>query len=175
MFLFKKLIAPFLMPVPFCLALVLLGLALLWFTRRQKAGEDLTTLGAGGVLLLGYGGRSGRGPAAAHARAAAHAGDGCVGLGRARALGGGARRRKVCRRWAARRHASVRGEPRASHRGHKTSATVAGKSSAALGRECLWLRRGRRDDARALRRAGRRPLCARTRLGLTRHRDAGRD
>jgi uncharacterized SAM-binding protein YcdF (DUF218 family) len=60
MFLFKKLIAPFLMPVPFCLALVLLGLALLWFTRRQKAGKYLTTLGAVVLLLLGYGAVSGR-------------------------------------------------------------------------------------------------------------------
>ena len=55
MFLFKKLLAPFLMPVPFCLALVLAGLALLWFTRRQRAGKWLTTLGAAGLLLLGYG------------------------------------------------------------------------------------------------------------------------
>ena len=39
MFLFKKLVAPFLMPVPFCMALVLLGLLLLWFTRRQRAGS----------------------------------------------------------------------------------------------------------------------------------------
>ncbi|MET0647949.1 MAG: ElyC/SanA/YdcF family protein [Pyrinomonadaceae bacterium] len=55
MFLFKKLVAPFLMPVPFCLALVLLGLALLWFTRRQKAGRRLATAGAVVLLLLGYG------------------------------------------------------------------------------------------------------------------------
>ena len=55
MFLFKKLVAPFLMPVPFSLALVLLGLALLWFTRRQRAGKWLATLGALLLLLLGYG------------------------------------------------------------------------------------------------------------------------
>jgi uncharacterized SAM-binding protein YcdF (DUF218 family) len=59
MFLFKKLIAPFLMPVPFCLALLLLGLALLWFTRRQRAGKSLATLGAVALLLLGYGAVSG--------------------------------------------------------------------------------------------------------------------
>ena len=41
MFLFKKLVAPFLMPVPFFLALLLAGLALLFFTRRQKAGRRL--------------------------------------------------------------------------------------------------------------------------------------
>ena len=55
MFLFKKLVAPFLMPVPFGLALVLLGLLLLWFTRRQRAGKRLATLGALLLLLLGYG------------------------------------------------------------------------------------------------------------------------
>ncbi len=55
MFLFKKLIAPFLMPVPFCLALLLAGLALVWFTRRQRAGKWLATAGAVALLLLGYG------------------------------------------------------------------------------------------------------------------------
>ena len=60
MFFFKKLITPFLMPVPFCLALVLLGLALLWFTRRQRAGRHLATAGAVVLLLLGYGFVSGR-------------------------------------------------------------------------------------------------------------------
>jgi uncharacterized SAM-binding protein YcdF (DUF218 family) len=60
MFLFKKLIAPFLMPVPFCLALVLSGLLLLWFTRRQRAGKWLATAGAVALLLLGYGSVSGR-------------------------------------------------------------------------------------------------------------------
>jgi uncharacterized SAM-binding protein YcdF (DUF218 family) len=60
MFLFKKLVSPFLMPVPFCLALVLVGLALLWFTRRQRAGKCLATLGAVALLLLGYGAVSGR-------------------------------------------------------------------------------------------------------------------
>ena len=60
MFLFKKLVAPFLMPVPFCLALLLAGLALLWFTRRQRAGRRLVTLGALLLLMFGYGAVSGR-------------------------------------------------------------------------------------------------------------------
>jgi uncharacterized SAM-binding protein YcdF (DUF218 family) len=60
MFLFKKLVAPFLMPVPFCLALLLAGLALLWFTRRRRAGTCLATAGAAALLLLGYGAVSGR-------------------------------------------------------------------------------------------------------------------
>jgi uncharacterized SAM-binding protein YcdF (DUF218 family) len=59
MFFFKKLVGPFLMPVPFCLALLLLGLALVWFTRRQRAGRWLATLGALALLLLGYGAVSG--------------------------------------------------------------------------------------------------------------------
>jgi hypothetical protein len=58
MFLFKKLVAPFLMPVPFCLALVLLGLLLPRLTRRSGAGRRLATLGALALLLLGYGSAS---------------------------------------------------------------------------------------------------------------------
>lgn len=59
MFFFKKLVAPFLMPVPFCLALVFAGLALLWLTRRQRAGKWLATVGASALLVLGYGAVSG--------------------------------------------------------------------------------------------------------------------
>lgn len=60
MFLFKKLITPFLMPVPFCMAVLLLGLALLWTGRGPRAGRRLATLGALLLLLLGYGAVSGR-------------------------------------------------------------------------------------------------------------------
>jgi uncharacterized SAM-binding protein YcdF (DUF218 family) len=60
MFLFKKLVAPFLMPVPFSLARLLLGLLLLWLTGRQRAGKRLATLGTLLLLLLGYGAVSGR-------------------------------------------------------------------------------------------------------------------
>jgi uncharacterized SAM-binding protein YcdF (DUF218 family) len=52
---FKKLVAPFLMPVPFCVALLLVGLLLLWFTRRQRAGKLFVTAGALLLTLLGYG------------------------------------------------------------------------------------------------------------------------
>jgi uncharacterized SAM-binding protein YcdF (DUF218 family) len=55
MFFFKKLIAPFLMPVPLCLTLLVVGLVLLWFTRRQRAGKYLATAGALLLLLFGYG------------------------------------------------------------------------------------------------------------------------
>ena len=60
MFLFKKLVAPFLMPVPVCLALLVAGLALLWFTRRQRAGKSLATAGALLLVLFGYGFASNR-------------------------------------------------------------------------------------------------------------------
>jgi len=54
MFLFKKLIAPFLMPVSVCLALLVAGLLLLWLTRRQRAGKWLATAGTLLLVLLGY-------------------------------------------------------------------------------------------------------------------------
>jgi uncharacterized SAM-binding protein YcdF (DUF218 family) len=60
MFLFKKLVAPFLMPVPVCLALLVAGLALLWFTGRQRAGKWLATAGALLLILFGYGFASNR-------------------------------------------------------------------------------------------------------------------
>lgn len=55
MFFFKKLVAPFLMPVPVCLALLVAGLLLLWLTGRQRAGKYLATAGALLLVLLGYG------------------------------------------------------------------------------------------------------------------------
>src|SRR4051812_47550956 len=60
MFLFKKLLAPFLMPVPFFFAWLLAGLVLVWFTRRQRAGKGLATLGTLGLLVLSYSAVSGR-------------------------------------------------------------------------------------------------------------------
>ena len=60
MFLFKKLVAPFLMPVPVCLALLVAGLALLWLTRRERAGKYLATAGVLLLVLFGYGFASNR-------------------------------------------------------------------------------------------------------------------
>jgi uncharacterized SAM-binding protein YcdF (DUF218 family) len=91
MFLFKKLLAPFLMPAPVCFALLLAGLALLWFTRRQRAGRWLATLGALAMLALGYGAVSGRLLASLEGRYAP-AGDVSASAGRVRwvvVLGGG--------------------------------------------------------------------------------------
>jgi uncharacterized SAM-binding protein YcdF (DUF218 family) len=49
MFLFKKTVAPLLFPLNLALEVLLLGLILLWFTRRQRFAR---TLVAGGWLLL---------------------------------------------------------------------------------------------------------------------------
>lgn len=54
MFLFKKIVPLFIFPVPLCLELLLLGLALLWFTRRQRAGKILVTAGTVLLLILSY-------------------------------------------------------------------------------------------------------------------------
>jgi uncharacterized SAM-binding protein YcdF (DUF218 family) len=55
MFMFKKVASHFLFPMPIGLGLAILGLLLLWFTRRQKAGKVLVTLGVALVLVLSYG------------------------------------------------------------------------------------------------------------------------
>jgi uncharacterized SAM-binding protein YcdF (DUF218 family) len=51
-FLFKKIVSPFLFPMPICLGLAFLGLGLVWFTQRQKAGKILITLGVTGLFLV---------------------------------------------------------------------------------------------------------------------------
>ena len=54
MFLFKKLIGPLLLPQSVCLVLLLVGLILLWFSRRQKLAKSITTLGVFLVLVTSY-------------------------------------------------------------------------------------------------------------------------
>lgn len=51
MFLLKKLVSYLLLPLPVALALLVAGLALLWFTTRQRTGKVLITT-ALGVLLI---------------------------------------------------------------------------------------------------------------------------
>jgi uncharacterized SAM-binding protein YcdF (DUF218 family) len=51
MFLMKKIVSRFFFPLPLSLELLLVGLFLLWFTRKQRAGKVLVTGGA--LLLLG--------------------------------------------------------------------------------------------------------------------------
>ena len=52
MFLFKKIVSPLFLPVPLCLEILILGLILIWFTRRQRAGKLVVTLGTLMLLLL---------------------------------------------------------------------------------------------------------------------------
>lgn len=54
MFMLKKLISAFLGPLPVCLGLLGVGLALLWFTRRQRAGKIVTSVGFGLLFVLSY-------------------------------------------------------------------------------------------------------------------------
>ena len=54
MFVLKKLLASLVLPLPFCLTLLLVGLGLLWFTQRQRAARWLITVGALLLLLLSY-------------------------------------------------------------------------------------------------------------------------
>ncbi len=55
MFLFKKLVAPFLDPFLICLELLLAGLVVLWFTRHQRLGKWLITISFALIVVLGQG------------------------------------------------------------------------------------------------------------------------
>jgi len=48
----KKIVSRFLFPVPLCLEILVIGLILLCFTRRQKAGKLLVSLGTALLLLV---------------------------------------------------------------------------------------------------------------------------
>jgi uncharacterized SAM-binding protein YcdF (DUF218 family) len=54
MFLFKRIVSSFLFPVPLCLEMLLVGLALLWFTRLQRAGKILVSVGTILLLAISY-------------------------------------------------------------------------------------------------------------------------
>ena len=60
MFLFKKVVAPLFSPVPLCLELLTVGLCLLMFTRKQRAGKVLVVCGVILLALLSTEGISGR-------------------------------------------------------------------------------------------------------------------
>lgn len=55
MFLFKKIVAPFLFPLSICLEILLTGLFTLWFTRRQKRGKIIVTIGFILLAMISYG------------------------------------------------------------------------------------------------------------------------
>ena len=54
MFLLKKIISPLFLPVPLCLEILLTGLVLLWFTRRQKLGKIVVSIGVILFATLSY-------------------------------------------------------------------------------------------------------------------------
>lgn len=49
-FFLKKLISPFILTMPLCFGLIIIGLVFLWFTKKQRIGKILVTAGA--VILL---------------------------------------------------------------------------------------------------------------------------
>ena len=54
MFLFKKIVAPLFFPLSIILEILILGIFLLWFTRRQKAGKRVVFAGALLLSLFSY-------------------------------------------------------------------------------------------------------------------------
>lgn len=54
MFLFKKIVSAFLMPLPLSLIFCLYGLILLWFTKKQWVGKISVTLGIVCFVLLSF-------------------------------------------------------------------------------------------------------------------------
>jgi uncharacterized SAM-binding protein YcdF (DUF218 family) len=53
MFEFKKIVGPLFYPLPFCFIVIIIGLLLLWFTRRQITGKIVITIGACLLYLSG--------------------------------------------------------------------------------------------------------------------------
>jgi len=54
MLLLKKIVAPLFSPLPFCIEILLLGLIVLWFTRKQKTGKVVVSLGVELLAALSY-------------------------------------------------------------------------------------------------------------------------
>ena len=54
LFLFKKIIAPMFFPVSLCLEILFLALILLWFTRKQKTGKVILSMGFLLFALLSF-------------------------------------------------------------------------------------------------------------------------
>jgi uncharacterized SAM-binding protein YcdF (DUF218 family) len=53
-FMLKKILSRFLFPLPICIGVLLLGLVLLWLTKKEKAGKIVVTVGTILLLLLSY-------------------------------------------------------------------------------------------------------------------------
>ena len=54
MFLLKNIVSPLLYPLPLCIEILALGLIVLWFTRRQKTGKVVVSLGVALLATLSY-------------------------------------------------------------------------------------------------------------------------
>jgi uncharacterized SAM-binding protein YcdF (DUF218 family) len=55
MFLFKKILGPFFLPLSLCLEILIIGLILLWFTKKKKAGKIFVSVGVALLILFSYG------------------------------------------------------------------------------------------------------------------------
>jgi len=53
--LLKKIVAPLFFPLSLCLEILLAGIFLLWFTRRQKTGKIIVSLGVVILIAVSYG------------------------------------------------------------------------------------------------------------------------
>ncbi len=51
----KKLVVPFFYPLPVCIEILLAGLLMLWFTRWQRAGKWVLTIGVVLLVVIGEG------------------------------------------------------------------------------------------------------------------------
>jgi len=56
MFLFKKIVGPFFFPLSLCLEILIIGVILLWFTRKKRTGRIIVSVGIGLLALFSYGG-----------------------------------------------------------------------------------------------------------------------
>ena len=58
MFLFTKIVGLFVSPLSLCLEVLIIGLIMLWFTKKQRAGKIVISVGVVLLALLSYGGLS---------------------------------------------------------------------------------------------------------------------
>lgn len=54
MLLLKKIVSPLLYPLPLCIEILLLGVIVLWFSRKQKTGKVVISLGVALLAALSY-------------------------------------------------------------------------------------------------------------------------
>ena len=54
MFLLKKIVSPLLYPLPLCIEILFLGLIVLWFSRKQRTGKVVVSLGVALLATLSY-------------------------------------------------------------------------------------------------------------------------